>query len=144
VGNDQVGEGNMKILASDPQSKVEYELNFLKPMVSTASTSLSFQPEGDGVAVTWAMEGDNDFMGKAFSLVMDMDKMIGKDFEEGLNNLKTLAEADQVKLNEEKAAAEAAAAAVAAEAAAAQAATGTDAAGAVPAEGAPATAPVAH
>ena len=40
------------------------------------------------------MEGHNDFLGKAFSLFVDMDKMIGSDFEKGLSQLKAVAEAD--------------------------------------------------
>ncbi|MCP3100320.1 SRPBCC family protein [Myxococcus sp. K15C18031901] len=128
VGNDKVGEGRMTILESQPAALVRFELEFIKPWAGKSETSVSFKPVEGGTEVVWAMRGLNDFMGKAMCLVMDMDQMIGKDFEAGLANLKTVAEADAKKRAEaeaarvaaEKAAAEAAAAeAAAAEAAAA-------------------------
>jgi len=137
-GNDQVGEGRMTIEESKPSELVRTKLEFIKPFESTNTTSFTFKPEGELVSVTWKMEGTNTFMGKAFSVFMDMDGMIGKDFEKGLAAMKTLAEAEatrrveearmlaEARAAEEKAAAEAAAAAAAA---------------AAPAEGSTATAP---
>ncbi len=125
VGNDQVGEGRMTIEESKPQELVRIKLEFIKPWESTSTTLFQFKPEGEGVSVTWKMEGTNNFVGKAFSAFMDMDTMIGKDFESGLANLKGAAEAEAkkraeeaAKLAAEKAAAEAAAAAADATAAA--------------------------
>jgi hypothetical protein len=34
------------------------------------------------------MTGERDFIGKLFGLFMDMDKMVGPDFEKGLKTLK--------------------------------------------------------
>lgn len=109
-GNDKVGEGLMSITESQPDERVVYKLEFIKPWASVATVTIALRPEGDGVAATWSMDGTNDFMGKAMSLVMDMDKMIGKDFEQGLVNLKNTSEAAaQAKKEEEaKKAAEAA------------------------------------
>ncbi len=119
AGNDEVGEGQMTILESRAPEQIDLRLEFLKPFASVAQTSILFAPEGDGATkVTWRMSGDNDFMGKAMSLVMDMDAMIGKDFEQGLASLGTAAAEDAKKAA--AAAAEAEAARVA-EAAAAQA-----------------------
>jgi hypothetical protein len=89
VGNDDVGEGRMTIVDSTPPSKVGIKLEFLKPWQATNNTTFSFVPEGGGTKVTWAMEGENNFMMKAVTLFMDMDKMVGADFERGLANLKS-------------------------------------------------------
>lgn len=120
-GNKDVGKGKMTIKSTKPPEQLNYTVDFMEPFASTADITLSFVAEGDKTKVTWAFDGKNDFMGKAFGLFMDMDAMLGADFEKGLNKLKPLAEqATTDRLAAEKAAAEAAAAA------------------AVPAEGAPA------
>lgn len=110
VGNDKVGEGEMKIRESVPNEKVDIQLNFIKPFVSSADTLITVAPEGAGSKVTWTMSGKNNFMSKAFSMVMSMDKMIGADFEKGLAAMKGLAETEAKKRAEAKAAAEKAAA----------------------------------
>jgi carbon monoxide dehydrogenase subunit G len=64
------------------------DLHFLKPWESKAKVTFTTVAEGTGTKVTWAMDGDSGgFLGKAMGLVMSMDAMIGKDFEEGLQNL---------------------------------------------------------
>jgi hypothetical protein len=92
LGNKQVGEGRMTIEQSEP-SRVVVKLEFLKPFAATNTATFSFAKVDDGSQVTWAMDGKNDFMGKAFHLFMDMEKMIGPDFEQGLASLKVAAEA---------------------------------------------------
>src|SRR5215472_16439154 len=94
VGNDKVGEGKMLITDSRPAQKVAIRLEFLRPMVQVARTEFTFHPEAGATQVNWAMSGDNNFMGKAFSLFADMDAMIGKDFEKGLAGMRTAAEAE--------------------------------------------------
>lgn len=93
VGNDEVGEGNMEIKAVKPGEKVDIKLDFLKPFEAHNDTSFILQPEGDGVLVNWEMTGRNEFVAKAMGLVMNIDQMVGKDFEKGLGQLKTVAEA---------------------------------------------------
>jgi hypothetical protein len=95
-GNKDVGKGRMTITESRPPSRVRERLEFIEPFASVAETGFDVKPEGPtAAAVTWSMDGKNNFMGKAFSLVMDMDKMIGKDFDAGLANLKRLVEAQR-------------------------------------------------
>jgi len=94
-GNDKVGEGRMTLLDARPGEAIAIRLEFVKPFASLCATAFQFSPEASGTQVTWTMEGDNDFFGKAFSLFLDMDKMIGGDFERGLASLKALAEAEQ-------------------------------------------------
>jgi uncharacterized protein YndB with AHSA1/START domain len=87
IGNDKVGEGRMTITEVVPPSRVAIKLEFIKPFASVADTTFTFAPSGGGTKVTWAMGGKNDFMGKVMCVFMDMDKMIGKDFEKGLAQL---------------------------------------------------------
>ncbi|MFZ5479987.1 MAG: SRPBCC family protein [Myxococcota bacterium] len=113
-GNDDVGKGKMTITESVPPSKVVEDLQFIEPFESRAVVTLTFTPEGEGTKVTWGFESPNNFMAKVMYLFMDMDAMLGKDFEKGLNTLKPLAEADaKARVEAEKKAAEEAAAAAA-------------------------------
>lgn len=91
-GSSDVGEGKMTILDSTPNERVRIKLDFLKPIASTSETIFTLRPDGSGTTVSWDMAGENNFMGKAFDLVMNMDKMIGADFEKGLAKMKTVAE----------------------------------------------------
>ena len=93
TGNDKAGEGRMTIVAARPGESVVIKLEFLRPFASQSDTTFTFAPRGGGTEVTWAMAGNNNFVGKVFCLFIDMDKMIGNDFEKGLLQLKTVAEA---------------------------------------------------
>jgi Polyketide cyclase / dehydrase and lipid transport len=92
VGNSEVGEGKMTITESRPTDLVKIKLEFIKPFAATSDTVFTFAPSGNATNVKWTMAGDNNFIGKAFSLFMNMDKMIGADFEKGLAQMKTVAE----------------------------------------------------
>ncbi|MCK6552006.1 SRPBCC family protein, partial [Myxococcota bacterium] len=118
-GNDDVGAGRMTIVGVKPNESIVIKLEFLKPWESTSTTEWRLTPSDDATTVTWSMAGENDFMGKMMTLFMDMDAMVGKDFEAGLATLKTNVEAESKKIAEAKAAAEKAAAEAAAAAAAA-------------------------
>jgi hypothetical protein len=93
AGNKEVGEGRMTIIESRPSDLIRIKLEFFKPFAGTSITEFTFKPEGNQTAVTWSMSGKNNFMAKAFHLFMNMDKMIGDDFDKGLANLKSVAEA---------------------------------------------------
>ena len=92
-GNNKVGEGRMTITESRPSSHISIKLEFLRPMKATNQTVFTLTANSDGTTVEWAMTGKNNFAGKAFALFMNMDKMVGKDFEKGLSQLKAVAEA---------------------------------------------------
>src|SRR5439155_22281389 len=81
VGNDQVGEGRMTIVGTRPAQEIDIKLEFIKPWSATNQTTFTFAPDGTGTKVIWTMTGNNNFMSKAFSMFMDMDKMIGSAFE---------------------------------------------------------------
>jgi uncharacterized protein YndB with AHSA1/START domain len=92
-GNDEVGEGSMTIVESQPNELVRMKLQFIRPMEDTAEAVFTLQPAGDRINVTWTMNGTNSFVEKAFCLFMDLDKMIGDKFTEGLTDLKKIVEA---------------------------------------------------
>jgi uncharacterized protein YndB with AHSA1/START domain len=87
VGNSDVGEGRMTVTESRPDKLVRFRLDFLKPMAATSTAEFTFKPDGKQTVVTWSMEGKNNFLAKAFCLFMNMDKMVGGQFEQGLANL---------------------------------------------------------
>jgi uncharacterized protein YndB with AHSA1/START domain len=92
-GNSEVGEGGMTITESQPNDLIRIKLEFLKPFAATNTTEFTFVPEKEGTQVTWSMSGNNNFMGRVFCLFMNMDKMVGGDFEKGLTSMKSIAEA---------------------------------------------------
>ena len=97
-GNDQVGKGRMEIADVRENAQVTIDLHFITPFEANNTTVFSIEnrPRSPGSAsavdVTWAMTGKNGFIGKAFGLFMNVDALVGKDFEQGLANLKKLAE----------------------------------------------------
>jgi hypothetical protein len=92
AGTPKVGEGRMTIEKSQAPSLVSLKLEFFKPFTATNTGTFSFVQVPEGTRVTWAMEGQNGFAAKAASLFMDMDKLVGTDFERGLAAMKTAAE----------------------------------------------------
>jgi Polyketide cyclase / dehydrase and lipid transport len=91
-GNSEVGEGRMTITDSHPTDSIKIKLEFVKPFAATNATDFTFTPQANQTNVKWTMSGDNNFVGKAFGLFMNMDKMVGTDFEKGLAQLKAVAE----------------------------------------------------
>ena len=92
-GNSKVGAGRMTITESRTNEAVRIKLEFMKPFAAINDTEFTFKPDGNQTAVTWTMSGTNNFVSKAFCMFMNMDKMVGGDFEKGLASLKTIAEA---------------------------------------------------
>lgn len=92
-GNNEVGEGRMTITESRPSDLIRIKLEFFKPFRATNTTEFTFNPEGDRTAVAWSMTGQNNFMAKAVHLFMNMDKMVGGQFEKGLAQMKSVVEA---------------------------------------------------
>ncbi len=91
-GNKDVGKGRMEITESTPPTKIVIKLDFLEPYEQHAITEFDFAQSGDSTKITWAMSGQNNFMSKLMCIFMNMDSMIGKDFEAGLANLRAVAE----------------------------------------------------
>ena len=91
-GNSKAGEGRMEILSTVPPSKITIKLDFLKPFEGHNTAEFTMEPSGGATKVTWAMFGPQKFMFKLMSIFMSMDKLVGKDFEQGVANIKGLAE----------------------------------------------------
>jgi Polyketide cyclase / dehydrase and lipid transport len=92
-GNMKAGAGRMEIVQASA-SNVTMDLHFLKPFEARNVAEFRLEPQGAGATkVTWSIHGPNLFVSKVMGLFMSMDKMLGKDFEEGLAKLKSIAEA---------------------------------------------------
>lgn len=92
-GNAEVGKGKMTITESKPYERIAIRLEFFEPFASVADTAFLFRPSGENTEVTWQMNGKNGFAEKAITLFMDMEGMIGKDFEKGLSQLSDVVKA---------------------------------------------------
>jgi uncharacterized protein YndB with AHSA1/START domain len=90
-GNDEVGQGRMEITESVP-TRVAIKLDFIRPFEGHNVAEFTLRSTRGHTAVTWAMHGPNSYIGKLMSVFIDMDQMIGRDFETGLANLKSIAE----------------------------------------------------
>jgi Polyketide cyclase / dehydrase and lipid transport len=97
-GNGKVGEGRMSIAESRANALVRMNLEFLKPFKANNTAEFTFEPEGERTKVTWSMSGRSGFMCKAMGLFVSVDKMCGAQFEEGLANMKAIAEAQVERL----------------------------------------------
>ena len=95
-GNDDIGEGSMTIVESKPDERIRIRLDFVRPMAGTSDAEFTFVPAGETTKVTWAMMGKNDFIGRAVCMFMNMDKMLGEKFDEGLASMKKAVESSPV------------------------------------------------
>ncbi|MGH8622294.1 MAG: SRPBCC family protein [Burkholderiales bacterium] len=91
-GNSEVGQGNMEIVESVPSNKVALKLDFVKPFEAHNIVVFTLEPKGGTTNVSWAMEGPVPYFAKIIHVFINMDSMVGKDFEAGLASLKALAE----------------------------------------------------
>jgi carbon monoxide dehydrogenase subunit G len=90
-GSKNVGSGRMEIVESSPV-KIRIKLDFFSPFKASNIAEFTFTPQGGATEVDWVMTGESLFIGKVMSIFMDMDKMIGRDFEAGLADMKAAAE----------------------------------------------------
>ncbi len=91
-GNNNVGSGRMEILEASAPSKIVIKLDFFKPFEGHNTAEFTMLPQGDATNLVWVMYGPAPLMSKVMQVFMNMDNMIGKDFEVGLANLKKLTE----------------------------------------------------
>lgn len=98
VGNNKVGQGSMTIADSRPGEYVNIALDFIKPFAAKNDVVFSFKSEGNQTTVTWTMTGTKNFICKGMCMFMSMDKMCGKQFEQGLATLKSVSEAEMASL----------------------------------------------
>jgi hypothetical protein len=91
-GDKNVGQGRMEIVDTAPPSKVAIKLDFVRPFEAHNNVEFTLAPKGDSTDVTWAMQGPVPYVAKIMHVFVDMDSMVGKDFEAGLATLKSVAE----------------------------------------------------
>jgi uncharacterized protein YndB with AHSA1/START domain len=91
-GNKNVGAGRMEILEATTPSKILIKLDFIKPFEGHNTAEFTMSPQGNATNVNWVMQGPAPFMSKVMQMFVSFDKMIGKEFEAGLANLKKLVE----------------------------------------------------
>jgi uncharacterized protein YndB with AHSA1/START domain len=91
-GNKDVGTGRMEILEANAPSRLAIKLDFLKPFEAHNTAEFTMLPQGGATNVHWVMHGPATFISKVMQVFINLDKMVGKDFETGLSNLKRLTE----------------------------------------------------
>jgi uncharacterized protein YndB with AHSA1/START domain len=91
-GNRNIGEGRMEIVGATPPSNVTIRIDFLAPFKARNTIDFTLDRHGNTTRVAQAMHGPCDFRGKVMGLFFNMEKMVGQKYDEGLANLKTLAE----------------------------------------------------
>jgi hypothetical protein len=91
-GNKKAGAGRMEIVEAVPSSRVGIKLGFVRPFRADNKVVFTLVPAGDGTNVTWEMTGASNLMFKIMGIAMNMDNMIGRDFEKGLAAMKAEAE----------------------------------------------------
>ncbi|HEY7689752.1 MAG TPA: SRPBCC family protein [Dongiaceae bacterium] len=92
-GNDEVGAGRMTLSESRPDDYIKIDVAFTKPMAGNSTSEFTFKPDGNQTAVIWTTTGRNNFVGKFFCLFFDPEEILGGALEQGLAQLKTVAEA---------------------------------------------------
>jgi len=103
-GNQEVGKGEMKVVQAEPPSSLMMELHFIEPFEATSEVGFVLKPVGaDKTQVTWSMAGHNNFVARIFGLFMDMEGMIGADYEKGLAALSTVSVAAQAEAHKAEA-----------------------------------------
>ena len=91
-GNNNVGSGRMEILEIQPPSRIVIKLDFIRPFEGHNTAEFTMLPQGDATNLTWTMVGPAPLMSRLMQVFINLDQMIGKDFEAGLANLKKLTE----------------------------------------------------
>jgi hypothetical protein len=86
------GSGSIEIVDSAPPSNVVMRLCMFKPFKADNTVRFTLEPEGPATNVTWAMSGRQPLLAKVMTMFIDCDKLMGRDFEKGLANLKAIAE----------------------------------------------------
>jgi hypothetical protein len=95
AGNEKVGRGAMAITEANPGQALKIRLDFVEPMEGTSTTGFTFQPESQGTRVTWSLDGTQGFLERLMTTVLgiNVERMVGEDYDRGLANLKAISEA---------------------------------------------------
>jgi hypothetical protein len=91
-GDRNVGKGRLAIADSAPPSKVTMRLDMMRPLEAHNLVEFTLERDGDTTNVTWAMKGEVPYIAKIVHMFLNVDRMVGRDFEAGLADLKVMAE----------------------------------------------------
>jgi hypothetical protein len=92
----QMGAGKQTIVNAVPNQRVDSDLEFLEPWPSVAKAYYAIEDDGTQRKVFWGMTGSNDsILQRAGAMMFDMDGMISREFDKGLNNVKAVVEGRQ-------------------------------------------------
>jgi hypothetical protein len=91
-GNNKAGKGRMEITNSSSPTQVVINLDFVKPFEAHNIVEFTLDAKGNATDVMWAMRGRSPYIAKVMGIFFNMDRMVGKDFETGLANLKAVTE----------------------------------------------------
>lgn len=87
-----MGTGQAVVTESILNKSVVTQLTYTKPMVMTQLAEISLEPTAGDTRVKWSVDGHNGFFFRLMGIFINMDKMIGGEFEKGLAKLKVLVE----------------------------------------------------
>ncbi|HEX5024867.1 MAG TPA: SRPBCC family protein [Agriterribacter sp.] len=93
-GNKDVGSGSQTITKLEQPDRVETHLHFIEPFEGEADAFTRVEDTGNGTKVTWGFDTRYAYPMNTMLLFIDMDEMMGKDYNNGLAKLKTLCEAE--------------------------------------------------
>ncbi len=85
--SDDAGEGTMTLMEARPDEFARIDMAFVEPMESKADVQFKLVPEGEGTKLTWSMSGKHNFLGRIMCVFMDMDKMVGEQYEKGFERM---------------------------------------------------------
>jgi hypothetical protein len=92
AGNDKIGQGTMTLVENKPGEFVRIDVEFVKPFEGKNTSEFTFRRQGDRTLVTWTSTGPMTFMTKAMCLIRNMETVLGPDMENGLVQMKAVAE----------------------------------------------------
>lgn len=91
-GKGKAGKGRMEIAHTSPPLMAVIRLDYVRPFETQSIVEFTLRPEGSSTRVSWAVRGANPYIAKLIQLVVNTDRVLGRDFETGLANLKALVE----------------------------------------------------
>lgn len=99
----EVGRGEQEILKIEAGKRIDYELRFFEPFEAKDHAFITTEPAGENATtVIWGFDGKMKYPMNIMLLVMDMEKMLGDQLTEGLDNLKNVLESNTFEDTETK------------------------------------------
>jgi len=91
----KMGTGSAVVMESNLNQSVKTQLTYTKPIAMSQVAEVTLTPTQGGTKVTWSVECHNSFFFRLMGVLLNVDKMVGGEFEKGLNKLKLIAESSK-------------------------------------------------